>query len=79
MVQSTVKTIQEKYPELYELESDWFGQILRIQSRHRESEPDETETGIYYDDDGFEIPVYLIIILGIFALRIAAMVFRASQ
>lgn len=79
MVQSTVRTIQEKYPQLYEVESDWFGQILRIQSRYRVVEPDETETGVYYDDDGFEIPVYLIIVLGVFALRIAAMVFRSSQ
>jgi len=79
MVQSTVRTIQEKYPELYEVESDWFGQILRIQSRHRETDSGETETGIYYDDGGFEIPVYLIIVLGIFALRVAMMVFRSWQ
>lgn len=79
MVQSTVRTIQEKYPQLYEVESDWFGQILRIQSRYRVVDSDETETGVYFDDDGFEVPVYLIIVLGVFALRIAAMVFRSSQ
>jgi len=77
MVQSTVRTIQEKYPELYEVESDWFGQILRIQSRHRETGSSEPETGVYFDDGGFEIPVYLIIVLGIFALRVAVMVFRS--
>ncbi len=77
MVQKTVLTIQEKYPQLYDVESDWFGQILLIKSRRVEVEPDEAETAVHFADDGFEIPVYLIIVLGVFAARVAVMVFRS--
>lgn len=77
MVQRTVLTIQKKYPQLYDVESDWFGQILLIKSRRVEVEPDEAETAVHFADDGFEIPVYLIIVFGVFALRVAAMVFRS--
>ncbi len=78
-VQDTVRVIREKYPQLYEVESDWFSQMLLIQSRQPEPSRAASASGVSFDLEGMELPFFLIFVVVMFAVRIVWLVFRSAQ
>jgi len=74
-VHQMVKMMRKEYPELFEIESDWFSQILKIKSRY----VDEKSSGGGGFDFDIGIPSWMYVVTVILIVRILAAMLRFSS
>ena len=76
-VKRMAKMLRKKHPQIYEFESAWFDEILRLKVAKKQLLSDEGYQGVSV---GFEIPGWIIYVLIIIVVRvlIAALRFRGN-
>ena len=72
-VKLMAKVIRKEFPQLYELESDWFNEIIRLKPRRIEKES--------YGGGGsdFEVPGWLIVLAVLFFIRVIILILRSMS